>query len=351
MFEQIIKKKPADAIVITDPMNMRYISGFKGGEGAVYLSGKRSVLITDSRYTEQAAAETSFEIIEEKTSHKRIQILAECMEADGVAEVGFEDLNLTVSAFQKMKEGLPQVQKWVPLGNETDLLRCVKTPEEIEKIARASSIADQALSQLLPQIREGMTELEGAAELEYLMKKLGAQGASFDTIFAAGKHSSMPHAVPTEYRIQNGDFITIDFGCKIDGYCSDTTRTVVFGKAGEKQKEIYNIVLQAQKTGLAAVKEGITGRMIDKAARDVIEAAGYGPYFEHSLGHAVGLLIHEEPRFSPTEVTVIRAGMVQTVEPGIYLPGEFGVRIEDTVVVTEDGYRNLVASPKELIEL
>lgn len=351
IFAQITNKKTADALLITDPMNMRHVSGFKGGEGAVYLSAKRSVLITDSRYTEQAAAETDFEIIEEETSHKRMQILQECIEADGVSSLGFENLFVTVADYRKLQKELTRIQTLVPLENEVDLLRCVKTPEEIEKIALASSIADRALAELLPLIKEGMTELEGAAELEYRMKKLGAQGPSFDTIFAAGKHSSMPHAVPTDYRIQNGDFITIDFGCRVDGYCSDTTRTVVLGKASEKQKEIYRTVLAAQLAGLAAVKEGPTGKEIDRIARSVIEAAGYGPYFGHSLGHAVGLLIHEEPRFSPIDETVIRAGMVQTVEPGIYLPGEFGVRIEDTVAVTKDGCRNLVASPKDLIEL
>ena len=196
-----------------------------------------------------------------------------------------------------------------------------------------------------------MTEKEVAAELEYSMKKHGAEGLSFSTIVASGLHSSMPHAIPTDKPIEKGDFVTMDFGCVYEGYCSDMTRTVVVGKADEKQKEIYEIVRRAQQNCLDHLRAGISGQEADGYAREVISDAGYGEYFGHGTGHSVGLVIHEEPRISPLDRTILRENMIETVEPGIYIPGFGGVRIEDMVVITADGYRNYAHSPKELIEL
>ena len=190
-----------------------------------------------------------------------------------------------------------------------------------------------------------------AIRLDFLQLELGAQCNSFDTICASGENGSLPHAIPGERKVRKGDLITFDFGCKVGGYCSDMTRTVVLGKANDKQKEIYNVVLEAQLAGLAAVKAGKTGKEVDKVARDIIAKAGYGEYFGHSLGHSVGLFIHEKPGLAPSDETVLQAGMIETVEPGIYVPGFGGVRIEDMFLVTEDGCRNLASSPKELIEL
>ena len=351
MANDILKRLQADAIFVTDPINMRYISGFSGGEGLVYISEKRRAVITDSRYTEAAAMESSFEIIEESPSRRRLDILAELTLADNAGTAGFEDRSLTCSQFAKYKNGLANIKNWIPLEDKLDDLRIIKSEEEIGFMQKASDIADKAFEKLCVLIKPGMTELEGAAELEYQMKLAGAQDVSFPTIFAAGKHSSMPHAVPTGYKIQTGDLITVDFGCKYNGYCSDTTRTVIVGKPSQKQKEIYDIVLKAHLEALSAVKPGITGEEADAAARNVIKAAGYGEYFGHATGHGVGLYIHEEPRFAPNVKTVYEVGMTGTVEPGIYLPGKFGVRIEDMIVLTENGCRSFTKLPKRLIEL
>lgn len=351
MYTDILKEKNADAIIISDPMNMRYVSGFKGGEGIVYVSGKQQVLVTDSRYTEAASKESSFTLIEEKNTHKREEILKDCIEKDAAEKVVFEDMAMLCHDFEKLKTALPQVKEWIPAGETVNDLRMVKTPEEIRLMKEAAAIADNAFSGILKIIKPGMTELEGAAELEYLMKKQGAQKLSFDTIFASGINSSMPHAVPSQKKLEKGDFVTMDFGCCVDGYCSDMTRTIVLGKATDKQKEVYNTVLRANEAALAAVRPGLKGKEVDAVARDLIREAGYGDYFGHGLGHSVGLYIHENPRFSPSEEAVIKAGYIETVEPGIYIPGWGGVRIEDMILVTETGYEFMCHSPKQLIEL
>ncbi len=344
-----------DAMLITDPYNIRYLSGFRGGEGALYISKTQNVLITDSRYTEQAEKESDFEVIEEGGSHSRTQILTECIQKEKRPlnqgfSMGYEDQYMICADFEKIKEKVP-ASKWVPLKNHINDLRRIKTEEEIEYLAKAESIGDYAFTQILKVLKPGMTELEVAATLEYHMKMAGAEDLSFSTIVASGIHSSMPHAIPNEKKLEYGDFVTMDFGCKYKGYCSDMTRTVVIGKASEKQKEIYQIVLNAQLAGLNALCAGKTGKEIDHVSRAVIERAGYGKYFGHGLGHSVGLYIHENPRLSPSDDTVLEAGMIETVEPGIYIPGFGGVRIEDMVLVTESGCRNLASSPKELIEL
>ena len=351
--ESIMEELHLDAMVITDPYNMRHISGFRGGEGILYISGKQKVLITDSRYTEQAGKESDFTVIEESAKHNREVILGECIAAEdvnGEFSMGYEDDSLLCAQFDKLKAAL-QVNTWVPMGGRVDALRRIKTEEELGYLKRAEEIGDKAFEKILTILKPGMTELEVAAELEYLMKKEGAENTSFDTIIASGLNSSMPHAIPGEKKLEEGDFVTMDFGCKYKGYCSDMTRTVVLGKASDKQKEIYGIVLKAQLAALEALKAGVTGKSVDKVARDIITEAGYGDCFGHGLGHSVGLFIHENPRLSPSDDTVLQGGMVETVEPGIYVPGFGGVRIEDMVVVTEDGYENLARSPKELIEV
>ena len=258
---------------------------------------------------------------------------------------------MTCSELFRLQEALPFVKDWVRLKSTADDLRRIKTPEEIRNIAAAAAIADKAFEEMLKILKVGMTEKEAAAQLEFLMKKFGAEGTSFDTIFASGIHSSMPHAVPTDKKIEEGDFVTMDFGCKVNGYCSDMTRTIVMGKASDKQKEVYNTVLQANERAMAQVRAGVAGKDIDAIARDYIKEAGYGEYFGHGLGHSVGLYIHENPRFSPSEEQIIEANDTETIEPGIYIPGWGGVRIEDLIVVKEDGYELLSHSPKQLIEL
>lgn len=355
MRKNLSSKLKLDAILITSPYNMRYLSGFRGGEGALYISKNQNVLITDSRYTEAAARESDFTVIEENRAHSRTQIIKECIQKETSVQgcdfiLGYEDQVMRCSEFQKLASEISGV-KWSPLGGHIDALRQVKTEEEIACLAKAEEIGDQAFTEICKVLKPGMTELHVAALLEYYMKMAGAEGFSFETIAASGVNSSMPHAIPGEKKLEEGDFLTMDFGCVYQGYCSDMTRTVVIGKASEKQKEIYHIVLQAQQAALDAICAGKRGSDVDKVARDFITEAGYGDNFGHGLGHSVGLYIHENPRLSPADDTVLQAGMIETVEPGIYIPGFGGVRIEDMVVVTEDGYRNLTKSPKDLIEI
>lgn len=338
-----------DAMLITDPFNMRYLSGFRGGEGILYISRKSHVLITDSRYTEAAAKETSYTVEEENRKQTRDRIISGYIESEHIRTLGFEDLHMRCVEYGKFRKALPEHLKFAPLGESVNELRTVKSEEEIELLAHAEKIGDEAFADLLKILHAGMTEREVAAELEYRMKKHGAQGFSFDTIAASGPNSSMPHAIPTDRPLADGDFLTLDFGCTYEGYCSDMTRTVAIGSVSDRQREIYETVLAAQKAALAGLHAGMTGAEGDALARSVIEQAGYGDCFGHALGHSVGLYIHEEPRLGPGSTAVLKEGMIETVEPGVYVPGFCGVRIEDMVVITENGIRDLTHSPKELI--
>ena len=349
---KFLEANNVDAVIVSDPYNMRHMSGFAGGEGYVYVSGKRKVIITDSRYTEAATKEArpGFEVIQSTISRSDLDIIRELSEGDGAKHIGFEDLFLTCSLYGKIASGCG-LDKMVPMGEKINDLRIIKTEEELAKLRMAESIGDKAFTEILNFIRPGVTELQIAAELEYSMKKNGAERLSFETIVASGKNSSLPHAVPTGKQIEVGDFVTMDFGCTYDGYCSDMTRTVVVGKASDKQRHIYETVLKAQLESMKIIRSGVVGSEVHKVAADVIASNGYGEYFGHGLGHSVGLYIHEEPRFSPAEKRQIMANTIETVEPGIYIPDFGGVRIEDMIVVTEDGYENFTHSPKELIEL
>jgi Xaa-Pro aminopeptidase len=339
----------SDAMVITDPYNMRYLSGFRGGEGILYISGKSHVLITDSRYTEAASRESEYTVEEESRNHRREAIIASYIRREKIRTLGFEDLHMRCAEYEKFRETMPEDLQLIPLGGSVNALREIKSDEELRLLARAEQIGDEAFSDLLGILHVGMTEREVAAELEYRMKKHGAQGFSFDTIAASGPNSSMPHAIPGERKLSIGDFLTLDFGCLYEGYCSDMTRTVAIGDVSDRQREIYDTVLAAQKAALKGLHAGMTGEEGDALARDVIREAGYGDCFGHALGHSVGLFIHEEPRLGPGSSTILKKGMIETVEPGIYVPGFCGVRIEDMVVITEDGAMDLTHSPKELI--
>lgn len=347
--DNLFSEKGIDALLVTDPFNMRYISGFRG-EGILYISGKQQVLITDSRYTEAAMKESDFVVTEEKRDNKRMDILKSCIQQDGTEVLGYEDCSMLCSEYAKFSKELP-VKQWIPMEQSVNDLRQIKTPEELEYLRKAESIGDAAFAAILDFLKPGITELEVAAQLEYEMKRNGAEGFSFDAIIASGVHSSMPHAMPDEKKLEYGDFITMDFGCLYKGYCSDMTRTVVLGKANDKQKEIYDVVLRAQEAALEIIRAGLKGCEVDKVSRDIITESGFGDCFGHGLGHSVGLFIHEEPRLSPADQTVLRANMIETIEPGIYVPGFGGVRIEDMVIVTENGCDNLTHSPKHLIEL
>ncbi|MCR5148469.1 MAG: aminopeptidase P family protein [Eubacterium sp.] len=372
-FESILKEKNCNVLMITDKYNLRYFTGFRGGEGMAWVFPFGRYLLVDSRYTEAAkedvkAASSGFQVIEFNNAEPKAKILAGLfLQMDGNTNIAFEDKSLTVSEFKEISNEISEAFKlyyseyekklrstlmqWIPLGDSLLIERRIKKPEEIELLRQAEAIGDKAFSDVLKILKPGMTELEVAAELEYSMKKNGAAGLSFDTIAASGINSSMPHAIPGKKKLESGDFLTMDFGCIYEGYCSDMTRTVVIGKASDEQKKIYNIVLKAQMEAVQAIRAGMKCIEVDKIARDIIKEAGYGKYFGHGLGHSVGLYIHESPALNTRDETVLKVGMIETIEPGIYIPGFGGVRIEDMGVVTENGYDNFAASPKELIEV
>ncbi len=340
----------ADAILLTSPHSLHYHTGFSGGEGIALVSKTENFLFVDSRYTEAAQKEAKDFVVVEFGGGKRNQEIARRLGELNVKSLGFEEETMTVSEYQSLKESL-DVEEWIGCSRDLREIRMVKSEEELAALRIAEQIGVDAFLSVLPQIKEGMTENQLAAELEYQMRKRGAEGTSFETIAISGKKTSMPHGRPDDKKIACGDFITMDFGCKYRGYCSDMTRTVVLGKANEEQKKIYETVRLAQETGLHAIRSGVLGKEADRAARKVIEDAGFGKYFGHSLGHGVGLEIHELPNLSPMSEVVLKPGMVVTCEPGIYIPDFGGVRIEDMVCVNEGGYENFTHLSKELIEL
>lgn len=348
-WREILEEQSLDGILLTDPANMAYFAGFTG-EGYVLFSKAHAYVVTDSRYTIATRQQCpEFEVIT-YGSGGYYQTLIDEMKERSAKRLGFEDKIMTVEEYQKIEKQLENFSvELIPLGAALQKCRQIKSADEIAKIKKAEAIGDLAFEQILKEIREGMTEKEVAARLEYHMKRAGVDGLSFDTIAASGVHSAMPHAVPTDKKLSRGDFLTMDFGCLYQGYCSDMTRTVAIGEASEKQKQVYHIVKAAQEKALSGIRPGMTGKEIDALARNVIAEAGYGEYFGHALGHSVGREIHESPNFSPREDQIIQPGMVITVEPGIYIKDEFGVRIEDVVVITEDGCENITHSRKDLV--
>lgn len=341
----LLESGSLDALMLAGPVNRRYASGFTGTSGIVVISRDDAWLVTDFRYTQQAAAQCpGFKIITLKTEEK----VHEWVLSHGFDRVGFEADIWTIEAFEPYKT--VDGPKWIPIHKDLMNLRMIKEPEEVDAIEKAAAIADRGFQHILKFIRPGVTENEVALELEFFMRKAGASALSFDSIIASGVRSSMPHGVASGKVIESGDMLTMDFGCIFEGYCSDMTRTLVVGEASAEQKKIYDIVLQAQLASLEMVKPGVRCSDVDLAGRSIIDGAGYGLQFGHGTGHGVGLEIHEEPRLNTVSEAVLAAGMIVTVEPGIYIPDFGGVRIEDLVVVTETGYRLLSASPKQLIE-
>ncbi|MBE6933168.1 MAG: aminopeptidase P family protein [Ruminococcaceae bacterium] len=339
-----------DAILLTGEANRQYATGGQISEGMCLVTPRRCLYFTDSRYFETAKNQLHGITVQEATRERGytawIQMI---LNEGGIQTLGVEEEELTHGGFIRLSEKLSA--SLVPCQKKLNALRQVKEPWEMDLMRKAQNIADKVFSEILPVIREGMTEKELEAELIYRLYRAGAEGLSFPPIVVSGPNTSMPHGVAGTRKIIPGDFITMDFGIKLQGYCSDMTRTVALGYATEKMRNIYHIVLQAQKEAISGTRAGRTGAEIDAIARNIIADAGYGAYFGHGYGHSLGLEIHESPNCSPSNPNPIPAGAVISAEPGIYLPGEFGVRIEDVVVVTPDGCENLTHSPKELIIL
>lgn len=343
--DTLLSKVSDSAVLITGKANIFYYSGFRSEDAYLMISHNDRIIVTDSRYTIQAKEQApEFKLCDTALGVEKI--FSKIKEKS----ILYEEECITAGRLEKFKKSAPD-KVFTAAQKLIDTPRQIKNKSEIKKIAEAEKIGDEAFLYILDIIRPGMTEREISLELEFFMKKQGAEALSFDTIAASGKRSAMPHGLASGKVIENGDFLTLDFGCIFEGYCSDMTRTVIVGKADDKQKEIYNTVLLAQKNALSEIKAGKTCADIDFAARSIIERAGYGKNFGHSLGHSVGIEIHEAPVFSPKSTDVTEAGHVITVEPGIYVEDFGGVRIEDLVAVTKDGFINLTHSPKELIEL
>jgi len=344
---EAMKQNGFEAVLITKPENRRYVSGFTGTSGIVVVTQTNAWFVTDFRYKDQAASECEgFEILIHTPEKSVYQVLNE-LELKSLA---FEDENMTVSQYNTYISEMGQTE-FVSISQMVEGLRIQKTHDEIDMIRKSAAITDAGFSHIISYIKPGMKEIEVALELEMFMKKQGASALSFDIIVASGLRSSLPHGRASEKIIEDGDFITMDFGCIYKGYCSDMTRTVVVGEASEKQKKVYETVLKAQEAALKAIKPGISGKDADKVARDIITEEGFGEYFGHGLGHGVGLEVHEAPRLAPIGEKILKENMVVTDEPGIYIPDFGGVRIEDLIVVTEDGCERLSTSPKHLIQI
>ena len=336
-----------NGLLLTSRYSRHYGAEFDIAEGVAIVTKAGCRYFTDSRYIESAQAGLKgFEVMD-VAGVGYFKRLNDAIADFGVTTLGFEEVYLTVAEFNGFEKNLNA--KLVPYNAKIAAFRAVKEEWELENMRKAQKIADKAFAEVLPRIKTGMSELELQAELIYCLYKNGAHGLSFDPIVVSGPNSSMPHGVAGERKIQDGDFITMDFGVLYNGYCSDMTRTVAVGYATEEMKTVYNTVLAAQLAGLAITKAGVPGKDIDAAARQVITDAGYGPYFGHGYGHSVGLEIHEAPSPNAKNEGPMPLYAVASAEPGIYLPGKFGVRIEDCVIYTEDGYENLATSPKNLI--
>jgi Xaa-Pro aminopeptidase len=333
-----------DAVLIGQPENRRYLSGFTGSAGWLIISADRALLATDFRYYEQVGQEApDFQLA--KIEMELTKLLPGLLTDLGVRRLGFESQHVTVDQLYTWTEATQGVE-WVPLKDTVETIRVVKDDSEIQALRRSAALTDAAFAHALRGIRPGMTEREVAWQIEIAMRTHGASKVAFDLIVAAGPNGALPHAHPGDRVIQAGDPIVVDIGCVVDGYCSDMTRTFCLGQPDPKYLEIYALVLRAQQAAEAGIHAGVSGVDADALARDVIAQAGYGAQFGHGLGHGVGLAVHESPRASRLSKDTLATGMSLTIEPGIYLPGEFGVRIEDAVIVRDKGIENLTGTPK-----
>ena len=349
---ELLHLQAHEAVVVHNPSNMFYLSQGYTGEGLVYISAKRRVIITDFRYTEQAERQApGFEVVMTERGLSHDQWVARLYQQENVNSLRYEDNYLTVRAFSALKAAVGEDVSFAALNYAPEKLRELKTAAEAAIMRKAAEITTKAFDVICGKIKEGMTEKELQIELDFTMLKLGADGNAFDTIIASGENGSLCHAIPGPRVLRAGDMITMDYGAKFGGYCSDMTRTVVLGKPSDTMLHVYNTVLHAQEMCEAALAPGKICSDIDKLARDYIDAQGYAGRFGHGLGHGVGIDIHENPRLSQACHDVLQPGAVVTVEPGVYLPGVGGVRIENTCLITETGAEPLTFAPKHLISL
>ncbi len=347
---QALKARGLDGLLITDEKNQRYAAGFPFTDGAVLVGLREAWLITDSRYIEAAAQQAQgVELLLYGREQPLTALLKSCIDKAGIRRLAAEEEKLSHRDWQWYEKALGV--ELLPSAGLFAELRAVKSQEEITCLRRAQSIAEQALEQVLPLVRPGAAERELAAELVFRMRRLGAEGESFPPIVVSGVRGSLPHGEPGDKLIERGDFVTMDFGCVKDGYCSDMTRTVAVGGATEEMRNVYALVLKAQLAGIAAARAGVPGRDIDAAARGVIGEAGFGEYFGHGFGHGLGLDIHEPPNANPGGLAPMPEGAVCSAEPGIYLPGRFGVRIEDVMILRASGAELITKASKELLIL
>ena len=343
--------EPHTALLVESPATRFYLTGFASSDGLLVVLPDRAVFLIDSRYSEKAAMTVTD--AEVRQSRYQLAEIAELLQDAGCRRLYVETEHTSIRRLASLRQGLPAVE--VAEDDRYDRLltelRRIKSSHELMLLRQAQALTDETFTYILDRIEAGRTERDVLLDMEFYMRRRGSEGVSFDFIVVSGKNSSLPHGVATDKVIEKGDFLTMDFGAVVGGYHADMTRTVAVGSVSDEQRRAYETVLAAQTAALAAVAPGRVCRDIDRIARDIIDSAGYAGCFGHGLGHSVGVEIHESPAFSPRCETVLQPGMVMTVEPGVYLEGRFGLRIEDMVAVTENGCENLTASPKELLIL
>jgi Xaa-Pro aminopeptidase len=341
----LLAARELDALLVTNLINVRYLTGFTGTNGLALIAGDDRLFVTDFRYVEQAASQVQdFERVRGK-----LDLLADVVGRMS-GRVGFDDSSMTVRQWRRLSELVPEGVELVGAGGLVEEVRAVKEPGEVEKMRVAASLIDDVYGAVVERGLVGRTEQDVALFIEMQVRERGGSGLSFPSIVAAGPHGALPHAVPRDVPIEAGTLVVIDTGAVVDGYCSDATRTFATGPISDTARSVYDLVLEAQLASLEGIRAGVTGKAVDSIARDLISAAGHGDHFGHGLGHGVGLEIHDAPRLSQAAADApLVAGNAVTVEPGVYLPGEVGVRIEDLVIVEGDGYQNLTAYGKELV--
>lgn len=345
----LLNEHRLDALLVTRPANLRYFSGFTGTDGALIVTARETIFLTDSRYTTQATEEVTAD--QQREYAVQAEGIVAALEGCGAGKIGYEAEDLTCANLERLRTRSGQRLEWFGLDRPMLALRGIKDNVEIAALERAAHLAATAFEEIVPLLRPGLAEREIALALEFAMRRLGGDEKSFELIVASGERGALPHGAASGRLLCAGEFVTIDFGLRLHGYCSDETVTLALGEIDAESERVYATVYQAQQCALAAIRPGVPLKEIDALARNVIAAAGYGQFFGHGLGHGVGLEVHEYPTLSPRSVDTAQVGMVFTVEPGIYLPGKGGVRLEDMVVVTPEGCRKLTRIPKGLRRL